>query len=191
MKIYLYIILLIRNTPILNGQEPILDWYNAKILISFKLTKLNGNNIAANDNNGILNGAHSFVKNQFNINGREVYDCDEANHCVHIKNLIDYTPSYAESVGTNEFYFLDTEKSPNRNKYLTRQVQHRRNDQNSGLSGWTPRVFIENENLTFIEGFANRKKDTSKFNHCLLYYPTKQIFVLSVQITCCQMQDLN
>ena len=46
----------------MNGQEPILDWYSAKILMSFKLTKLNGNNIAANDNNGIVNGAHSFVK---------------------------------------------------------------------------------------------------------------------------------
>ena len=30
--------------------------------MNFKLTKLNGNNIAANDNNGIVNGAHSFVK---------------------------------------------------------------------------------------------------------------------------------
>ena len=37
---------------------------------------------------------------------RQVYDCDNANHCVNIKNLLEYNPSYAKSVGTNEFTFL-------------------------------------------------------------------------------------
>lgn len=62
--------------------------------MSFKLTKLTGNNVVVNDNNGIVSGAHSFVKRiSFSINGKEVYDCNDANHCVNIKNLIDYTPS--------------------------------------------------------------------------------------------------
>lgn len=144
----------------LNKEYSGLDWGKSRILMSFKLTKLTGNNVNVNvnvnDSNGILNGAHSFIKKIiFSINGREVYDCNHANHCVNIKNLIDYSPSYAESVATNELFFLDTNTAANKNKYLTRQVQHGRNNANNG---WTPRVFIENENSSFNEGFAARKK---------------------------------
>lgn len=39
-----------------------LNWYNARLLISFKLTALNGNLVRVNDNNGMVNGAHSFIK---------------------------------------------------------------------------------------------------------------------------------
>ena len=49
--------------------------------MDFKLTKLTGNNVVINDNNGIVNGASSFVKKMsFSINGREVYQCNSANH---------------------------------------------------------------------------------------------------------------
>lgn len=44
--------------------------------MSFKLTKLTGANINVNDNNGIVNGAHSFIKNiSFSINGGQLYKC--------------------------------------------------------------------------------------------------------------------
>ena len=69
--------------------------------------------------------------------------------------MLEYNPSYAETIGTNELYYLDTTNSPNRNKYLTRQVQHGRNNANTG---WTPRIFIENEDITFNEGFDAREK---------------------------------
>ena len=69
--------------------------------------------------------------------------------------MLEYNPYYAETIGTNEFYYLDTTNSPNRNKYLTRQVQHGRNNANTG---WTPRIFIENEDTTYNEGFDARKK---------------------------------
>ena len=95
-----------------------LDWYNARLSINFKLTKLTGNNVIINDNNGIVNSASSFFKKiSLIINGREVYQCNSANHLVNIKNLLEYNPSYTESVGTNEFYYLDTYNNPNRNIY--------------------------------------------------------------------------
>ena len=50
-------------------------------------------------------------------NERQVYDCDYANHCVNIKNLLEYNPSYAKSVGTNEFFFLDTSRNAEERKY--------------------------------------------------------------------------
>ena len=133
-----------------------LDWYNARLSMYFKLTKINGNNVIINDKNGIVNGASSFIKKiSFSINGREVYQCNSANHVVNIKNLLEFDTSYAETIASNEFYYLDTTNSPNRNKYLTRQVQHGRNNDNTG---WTPRIFIENENTTYNEGFDKRKK---------------------------------
>ena len=133
-----------------------LDWYNARLSINFQLTKLTGRNVIINDKNGIVNGASSFVKKiSFSINGREIYQCNYANHVVNIKNLLEYSHSYAESIGTNELYYLDKTNSPNRNKCVTRQVQHGRNNANTG---WTPRIFIENEDPTYNEGFDGRKK---------------------------------
>ena len=133
-----------------------LDWYNGRISMDFRLTKLTGRNVIVNDNNGIVNGTSSFIKKiSFSINGREVYQCNHANHVVNIKNLLEFDTSFAQSVASNEFYFLDTTNSPNRNKYLSRQVQHGRNNDNTG---WTPRIFIENENTSYNEGFDKRKK---------------------------------
>ena len=39
-----------------------LDWYNARLSMDFRLTKLTGRNVIVNDNNGIINGSNSFVK---------------------------------------------------------------------------------------------------------------------------------
>ena len=65
-----------------------LDWYNAILSMNFKLTKLTGHNVIINDKNGIVNGASSFVKKiSFSINGREVYQCNYANHVVNIKKF--------------------------------------------------------------------------------------------------------
>ena len=41
-----------------------------------------------------------------------MYDNNDANHCVNIKNLLEYSPGYASSTATNEFYHLDTTRSP-------------------------------------------------------------------------------
>ena len=44
------------------------------------------------------------------MNGREVYDCNNTNHVVKIKNLLEYSPTYPQSTATNEFYYLDTSR---------------------------------------------------------------------------------
>ena len=57
----------------------------------------NGGNIAVKDHNGIVNGSYSFLKHfDIKLNGKKVYDCNDANHAVNIKNLLEYSPSYAE-----------------------------------------------------------------------------------------------
>ena len=94
------------------GETTPFDWYNARLSMDFKVNKLaDGGKIAAKDHNGIVNGSNSFIeKLSILANGREVYSCNYANH-VNIKNLLEYNPSYAQSVATNEFCFLDTSRA--------------------------------------------------------------------------------
>ena len=96
-----------------SGEVTPFDWYNARLGISFKVNKLaDGANLGPQDHNGIVNSIHSFVKNfDVKMNGKKVYDCNDANHCVNIKNLLEYSPGYAQSTATNEFYHLDTHRA--------------------------------------------------------------------------------
>ena len=95
-----------------SGEVTPFDWYNARISLNFKVNKsADGSNIA-NDHNVIVNGSHSFIRSfDIKLNGRKVYDCNEGNHVVNIKNVLEYSPSYAESTATNEFYYLDTNRN--------------------------------------------------------------------------------
>ena len=72
-----------------SGETTPFDWYNARLSVNFKVDKLAGHaNIPLNDNIGTVNGSNSLIKKiQVRAEGREVYDCDYANHCVNIKNL--------------------------------------------------------------------------------------------------------
>ena len=96
-----------------SGEVTPFDWFNARLGVSFKVNKLaDGGNIAANDHNGIVNSIHSFIKNlDVKLNGKKVHDSNDANHAVNFKNLPEYSPSYASSTATNEFYHLDTTQS--------------------------------------------------------------------------------
>ena len=62
--------------------------YNARISLDLKVNLLaNGGNIAVADHNGIVNGSYSFLKRfHIKLNGKKVYDCNDANHAVNIKN---------------------------------------------------------------------------------------------------------
>ena len=90
-----------------SGEVTPFDWYNARISLEFEVNKTaDGGNIAGNDHNGIVKGSHSFIRNfDFKLNGKKVYDCNESNHVVNIKNLLEYSPSYVQSTATNQFYY--------------------------------------------------------------------------------------
>ena len=92
------------------GEVTPIDWYNARIAIDFKVNKLaNGGAIALDDHNGMFNGSHSLINNlKVNLNGKKVYDCNDANHVVNIKNLLEYSPTYAETTANNGVYYLGT-----------------------------------------------------------------------------------
>ena len=86
------------------------DWYNPRIAMSFKVQKMDGTDIA--DHNGIVNGIHSLTKGiSVKVGDKKVYDCNDVNHSVNIKNLLEYSHSYAKTTATNEFYYLDTSRA--------------------------------------------------------------------------------
>ena len=100
-----------------SGEVTPFDWYNARISIDFNVTKTAGGNIAVDDHNGIVNGSHSFIRNfDIKLNGKKVYDCNDANHVTNIKNLLEYSPSYAQSTASNEFFYLDTNRNAQEDK---------------------------------------------------------------------------
>ena len=138
------------------GETTPFDWYNARLSVDFKVDKLAGHAaLALDDHNGMVNGSNTLIK-KLNVtaNGRPVYDCDYANHCVNIKNLLEYNPSDAKSVGANEFYFLDTTRNAEEEKYTKRQVTHRRNAAgNADEAG----LMLDDVNLNYNKGFAARK----------------------------------
>ena len=139
-----------------SGETTPFDWYNARLSIDFKVNKLiDGAVIGVNDNIGTVNGSNTLIKKiQVRAEGREVYDCDYANHCVNIKNLLEYNPSYAKSVGTNEYYFPDTSRYADPNKFTERRVIHRRNVDNTGDDAGN---MIDAINPNYNKGFAARK----------------------------------
>ena len=98
----------------------------------------NGGNIALNDHNGIVNSSHSLINNfKVNLNGRKVYDLNDANHCVNIKNLLEYSPIYIETTGTNEFFYLDTTRHAEEREFTvsgTNQLAKRRTEFNKGFA---------------------------------------------------------
>ena len=99
------------------GEATPFDWYNARFSVDLKVNQLAaGANIDADgDQMGIVNGSSRLIeKLSILANGRDVYSCNYANHIVNIKNLLEYNPSYAESVATNEFYYLDTSRNADR-----------------------------------------------------------------------------
>ena len=104
------------------GETTPFDWHNARLSVDFKVDKLADHAaLTLTDHNSMVNGSNTLIKKlSVTANGRQVYDCDNANHCVNIKNLLEYNPSYAKSVGTNEFYFPDTTRSAEEIKYTTR-----------------------------------------------------------------------
>ena len=136
------------------GETTPFDWYNARLSVDFKVDKLVDHAaIAVGDT---VNGSHSLIRKiQVVANGKYVYENIYANHFVNIKNLLEYNPSYAESVGTNKYYFLDTSRNANGAKYLKRQVNHTENA--GGGGGVLQSDMINDVNVNYNKGFAARK----------------------------------
>ena len=138
------------------GETTPFDWYNARVSVDFKVDKLADHAaLAVDDHNGMVNGSNTLIK-KLNVtaNGRPVYNCDYANHCVNIKNLLEYNPSYAKSIGTNEFYFVDSSRNADESKYTKRRVTHR---QNAAGNADDAGLMLDDVYVNYNKGFPARK----------------------------------
>ena len=138
------------------GDATPFDWYNSRLSVDCKIDKLLDHSaLTLTDHNGIVNGSNTLIKKlSITANGREVYSCNYANHCVNIKDLLEYNPSYAKSVGTNEFYFPDSSRHADEIKYTKRDVEHSRNNADNAFER---RPMLDDVNVNYNKGFAARK----------------------------------
>ena len=122
-----------------SGEVTPFDWYHARISLDFKEVLLaNGGNLALVDHNGNVNGSYSLLKHfDIQLSGKKVYDCNDANHAVNIKNLLEYSPSYADKTASNEFFYLDTSRNAEEREFEvsgTNQLAKRRTEYNNGFA---------------------------------------------------------
>ena len=69
--------------------------------------------------------------------------------------MLEYNPSYAKSVGTNEFYYLDTSRHAEQRKYTKRGVTHRQTVANDGTN--EAGLMLDDVVANYNKGFAARK----------------------------------
>ena len=91
-----------------------IDWYNAYLEVDFQLVQLaDGAGIPAGANNGnqdaTTTNGNTFIKEiQVECNGTSVYTNMKANEATNALTLLKYTKSYADSVGKDQFFYVDT-----------------------------------------------------------------------------------
>ena len=143
---------IIDNTAEINP----IDWYNAFFEVEFKLVKLaDGTNFVAADKCTMNNGLSLIKEIRVLSEGESVYSNNiSANEGANLLTLLNYTKSYADSVGSDQFFYVDTSAAAENARYSIRGVEHGRNDANNA---YEVRNFIDGVKPDYNEGFAKRK----------------------------------
>ena len=143
---------IIDNTAEINP----IDWYNAFFEVEFKLVKLaDATNFVAADKCTMNNGLSLIKEIRVLSEGESVYNNNiSANESANLLTLLNYTKSYADCVGSDQFFYVDTSAAAENARYTIRGVEHGRNDANNAYEA---RNFIDGEKPDYNEGFAKRK----------------------------------
>ena len=118
--------------------------------MKFKLQLLaDGGNVGANAQSGIVNSVFSLInKVDVKMNGISVYDCSDVNHATNIKNLLEYSNGYVKSLGTNEFFYLDTTRNTVLTEFTNATVKAHADDAATNV--------LNGRNANYNSGFAVR-----------------------------------
>ena len=147
---------IIDNTAEINP----IDWYNAFFEVEFKLVKLADNtaNFAAADMCTMNNGLSLIKEIRVLSEGESVYNNNiSANEGANLLTLLNYTKSYADSIGSDQFFYIDTNAAAESSKFTKRTVTHRRNANNTGDEAGE---MLDDVVANYNEGFAKRKELT-------------------------------
>ena len=92
-----------------------IDWYNAYLEVDFKLVTLADSTagiVAGTDNVNkfcTTTNGQTFIKEiQVECNGITVYNNTSANESSNVLSMLKYTKSYADTVGKDQFFYLDS-----------------------------------------------------------------------------------
>ena len=92
-----------------------IDWYKAYLEVEFKLVTLAdstvGIEVGADNNNKkctTTNGQTFIKKIEVECNGITVYNNTRANKSANVLSMLKYTKSYADTVGKDQFFFVDS-----------------------------------------------------------------------------------
>ena len=144
---------IIDNTAEINP----IDWFNAFFEVEFKLVKLadNTTNFGVDDKCTMSNGLSLIKEMRVLSEGESVYNNNiSANEGANLMTLLNYTKSYADSVGSDQFFYVDTSAAAENARYTIRRVEHGRNNANNAYEA---RNFIDGVKPDYNEGFAKRK----------------------------------
>lgn len=134
-----------------SSDDSVLDWFNSYIEMTFKVSKAADNtNFVAADNVATVNGAHSFIQQlRVKFNSLNVLDSPNINHCVNVKNLVDYSQEYSKTVGSSMFYYPDTSTGHADDNQFTTNTVNKDGNQSSVAA-------VTGVNANYNEGFAKR-----------------------------------
>ena len=92
-----------------------IDWYNAYLEVDFKLVQVANSNTgigvdpAAPANKCTTTNGQTFIKKiEVECNGITIYNTTRANESANVLSMLKYTKSYADTVGTDQFFFVDS-----------------------------------------------------------------------------------
>ena len=144
---------IIDNTAEINP----IDWYNAFFEVEFKLVKLADNTAGFVDDNTAanlctMNNGLSLIKEiRVLSEGESVYNNNiSANEGANLLTLLNYTKSYADSVGSDQFFYLDTSAAADNQNFMRLALD----GDAQNIDGIPP-------NPNYNEGFSKRKKLTA------------------------------
>ena len=123
-----------------------LDWYNAFFELDLKITEMDNTGYGAGDNASIINGGFGIISQmEVNFDGVQVLNSQRANHALNVKNLIEFSGPYSNSIARDMFHYPDTAVGAVSQKYTTLDLDG--NAQN----------IAPTDMATYNEGFAKRK----------------------------------
>ena len=91
-----------------------IDWYNAYLEVGFKLVTLADSDTGIAVGNAqarrctTTNGQTFIQKIEVECNGDSVYNNSRANESANVLSMLKYTKSYADTVGQDQFFFVDS-----------------------------------------------------------------------------------
>ena len=97
----------------INDRSTLYDFYNGYFEFDMELQKkADGAGYRAADRITIINGSHSLIKNlMIKSSGKKVYESLNVHRITNVKNLLEYSDTYAKTAAKNSFWYLDTSAS--------------------------------------------------------------------------------